>query len=109
MHPFSGKIPRMLDYLVHRTITLKPHHSPTGRTRHSSATISDDGELIRGPDLPAPHSLMIAQLLPDPGYYLLYLDESGEEITDTYHESLEKAFQQAEREFNVKPDDWDVS
>lgn len=52
---------------------------------------------------------MIAQLLPDPGYYLLYLDESGEEITDTYHDSLEKALDQAKWEFNVEPDEWDVS
>ena len=33
---------------------------------------------------------MIAQLLPDPAYCLLYMDESGEEITDTYHDSLER-------------------
>jgi hypothetical protein len=99
----------MLDYLVHHIITLKPHHRPTGRTRHTSATISDEGELIPGPELLPPHSLMIAQLLPDPGYYLLYLDENGEEITDTYHESLEKVLDQAKWEFGVEPDEWDVS
>ena len=99
----------MLDYIIHHIITLKPHHRPTGKTRHTSGTISDEGELIRGPELPAPHSLMIAQLQPDRGYYLLYLDESGEEITDTYHDSLEKALEQAEWEFNVKTDEWDVS
>jgi hypothetical protein len=50
---------------------------------------------------------MIAQLLPDPGYLLLYLDEDGEELTDTYHESLEKALDQANWEFNIEPDEWD--
>jgi hypothetical protein len=99
----------MSEYLIHRRITLKPHHRSTGRTRHTSATISDEGELILGPELPPPHALMIAQLLSDPGYYLLYLDEDGEEITDTYHESLEKAVNQAKWEFNVEPDEWDVS
>ena len=51
---------------------------------------------------------MIAQLSPDRGYYLLYLDEAGEEITDTYHDSLEQALDQAKWEFNVEPDEWDV-
>jgi hypothetical protein len=96
-----------LEYLIHHLITLKPHHRPTGNTRHPSGTISDEGELIRRPELLQPHALMIAQLLPDPGYLLLYLDEDGEEITDTYHESLEKALDQANWEFNIEPNEWD--
>ena len=98
-----------LQYLIHRRITLKPKHRPTGNTVHRSGIISDEGELIKGSELPAPHSLMIAQLLPDPGYLLLYLDEEGEEITDAYHESLEQALDQATWEFNVEPDEWDVA
>src|SRR5688500_12298327 len=99
----------MSDYLVHRRITLQLQHRLTGKTRHREGYISDEGELIRGPDLPAPHALMIAQLSPDPGYLLRYLDEDGEEITDTYHDSLEQALDQAKLEFNVEPDEWDVS
>lgn len=99
----------MSEYQIHRRIRLQPHHQPTGKTRHTSGTISENGELIRGPELPAPHALMIAQLSPDPGFYLLYLDESGEEITDTYHDTLENALDQATWEFNVEPDEWDVS
>lgn len=109
MHPFNDNIRRVSDYLIHRRIALKPHHQPTGKTVHRSGTISHKGELIKGPELPAPHALMIAQLSPDPGYLLLYLDETGEEITDTYHDSLEEALDQAKWEFNVKPDEWDVS
>jgi hypothetical protein len=99
----------MLEYQIYRKITLKPHHQTTGKTLHRSGTISQDGELIPGPELPAPHSLMIAQLSPDRGYYLLNLDEDGEEITDTYHDTLEQALDQAKWEFNVEPDEWDVS
>jgi hypothetical protein len=50
---------------------------------------------------------MIAQLPPDEGFYLLYLDANGDEITDTYHESLEKALSQAKWEFNVEVDEWE--
>jgi len=98
----------MYDYVVHRRITLREHHKPTGKTRHRSGFIID-GELVKGEDLPAPHALMVAQLPPDDGFYLLYLDESGEEITDTYHSSLEGALDQATWEFEVKHDEWDAA
>ena len=96
----------MSDYLIHRRITLKSHHAPTGKTRHFLSSLVED-DLIRGPELPAPHSLMIAQLPPDEGFYLLYLDGSGDEITDTWHESLEKALSQAKWEFNVEFEEWE--
>jgi len=96
----------MSDYLVHRRIVLKPHDVPTGKTRHTKGTWSDDEGLVRGPKLPAPHELVIAQLPPDEGYYLLYFDESGKEITDTYHETLDRAMEQAKWEFNVEPNEW---
>jgi hypothetical protein len=99
----------MSDYFVHRRIVLKPHHVPTGRTRHTEATWSDEKGLVRGAALPTPHELMIAQLPPDEGYYLLYLDERGGEITDTYHESLENALAQAKWEFNIEFDEWQTS
>ncbi|WP_309670156.1 hypothetical protein [Gemmatimonas sp.] len=40
------------------------------------------------------------------GYYLLYLGESGAELTDTFHESIAQAMKQAEHEFGVLPKDW---
>ena len=68
----------------------------TGNTTHY------DGNKI----LPQPFALSIAQYDGDSGFYLFCLDESGKEQTDTYHESIENAFKQAEFEFGVKKEDW---
>lgn len=99
----------MSHYLVHRRIVLKPHHIPTGKTRHTVGSRCNDRNLIRGPEMPAPHELVVAQLPSDEGYYLLYLDKSGKEITDTYHDSLDNALAQAKWEFNVEFDEWQKS
>jgi hypothetical protein len=50
--------------------------------------------------------LRIAPFAGDPGFYLLYLDSSGNELTDTYHGSVEEAMAQADFEFEVNPSDW---
>jgi hypothetical protein len=77
-------------------VSLRAEHKPTGRTRH-----------YRGHgELPAPKSLSIGQFDNDPGFYLFYLDRDGREQTDTYHETLEDAFQQAQREFGIERSDW---
>lgn len=54
----------------------------TGNTAHY------DSDTI----LPQPFALTIVQYDGDSGFYLFYLDESGKEQTDTYHESIEGAF-----------------
>jgi hypothetical protein len=81
-----------------RRLVLSPKHQPTGKTRHHRY-----GQL-----LPAPYEIQIVQILSDPGYYLLYLDENGEEQTDTYHGSLGEALAQAEWEFQCQEEDWQV-
>jgi hypothetical protein len=50
--------------------------------------------------------LTVAQRGPDIGYYLLYLDDQGEEMTDTYHETLDAALAQANAEFGVTKGEW---
>lgn len=95
----------MSDYLIHRRITLQEHHQPTGKTRHTKGVVTSEG-VVPGTELPAPSRLMVAQLPGDDGYYLLYLDDQGNEITDTYHESLEDALAQAKWEFDIDPDEW---
>ena len=56
--------------------------------------------------LPKPFALSIVKYSDNEGYYLLYLDKFGEEQADTYQETLEDAFGQAEFEFGVKKDEW---
>ena len=71
----------------------------TGFTRHYA----------NGGLLPEPVALSIVQCNNDrghTGFYLFYLDETGEEQTDTYHDDLDGAFRQAELEFCVQKSDW---
>ena len=97
----------MSDYLIHQKITLGAQHVPTGKTRHTHGIVIPEG-LIAGEDLPTPSELIIAQIPPDDGYYLLYLDSQGDEITDTYHDTLEQALDQAKWEFQVEPHEWET-
>lgn len=87
----------MPPYRILKRLRLGPQHVATGFTRHFR-----DGAL-----LPAPVALLITQYRVDQGYYLFYCDESGEEQTDTYHDTLAQAMRQAEVEFGVKPEEWD--
>jgi hypothetical protein len=55
--------------------------------------------LVNGQDVTLQiSSLKIIQLEDDPGYYLVYYDTKGEELTDTYHDSAEEALAQAKWE-----------
>jgi hypothetical protein len=82
---------------VLREARLDPErHKPTGNTRHHLG-----GEVWEGT-----HALRIVRYPDDPGFSLLYLDEGGEEVTDTWHESMEDAVHQADFEFHVKDEDW---
>ncbi len=72
-------------------------HAPTGFTRHTS----------NGIELPPPSWLKIARYEEDPaGFYLQYLDEELKELTDTYHDSIAGAMEQAQLEFGVTESDW---
>ena len=58
--------------------------------------------------LPRPTALSIAEYIGGSGgFYLFYLDEAGKEQTDTFHDTLEQAFNQAELEFNIKKNEWE--
>ena len=54
--------------------------------------------------MPRPASLRIEEC--DGGFYLQYLDADGEEMTDTWHETLDQTFEQAEWEFTVTRPKW---
>ena len=88
----------MADYIVVQRVKLTSLHRPTGKTLHLGAS---------GP-LPPPTELQIV-VFPEPSaYYLLHFDTEGVEMGDTYHDSLEDALAQAEREFQIRPDEWEV-
>jgi hypothetical protein len=78
-------------------VTLDPvRHHDTGRTKH----------FLGSHHMPRPFSLRIAAL--GSGFYLLYLDEHGKELTDTHHETVDDAFEQAEFEFGVTAEEWNA-
>ena len=81
-----------------RRVLLRPDHVLTGKTRHYKGAW----------ELPPPVELRIVQYADDPGFYLFYCDKSGRELTDTYHDSLEQALEQARWEFGVEATDWAV-
>jgi hypothetical protein len=81
-------------------IIAEAHVDPsrvTGKTTHYR-----DGSV-----LPHPSRLVIAEITRGAGFYLLYFDDLGSELTDTWHESVEMAMEQARYEFGLSPGDWD--
>lgn len=80
-----------------KRVRLLPAHQPTGRTKHYHGN-----QLV-----PVPVELRIVQYNSDPGFYLLYCDDSGSEMADTYHASIQAAMAQANWEFNVEDRNWE--
>lgn len=77
-------------------VWLKPKHRSTGFTRH----------IVYGSLMPRPAQLKVEQFDGDPGFLLLYCTVDGDELSDTYHETLQAAFRQAQNEFEVDPGEW---
>jgi len=71
-------------------------HASTGRATHRR-----DGRI-----LPKPSSLTISKVDSNPGFFLFYYDERGELMTDTYHDTIEGAFEQAQFEFGIVSHEW---
>jgi hypothetical protein len=77
-------------------VRLADRHRPTGHTRH----------LKDGQPVAPPVSLRIARDSNSDGVFLLYLDADDEEQTDTWHQSIGDAQDQASLEFGVQQSDW---
>jgi hypothetical protein len=60
-------------------------------------------------EAPLPTMLRIVQYEDSWGFYLFYCDSDGVEFTDTLHETVAAAKDQAEFEFNVRADEWEAS
>ena len=98
---FATRPRRVAKHVLYR-IGTGPY-SETGRTRH----------FVQGEPAPKPSSLAIMRYELDAAdgggytdYYLEYLDECGTQITNTYHETLDRAFEQASWEFEIPRSDW---
>lgn len=84
----------MHEAAIVKEIVLEPHHVGTGRTRHYR-----DGALNS-----RPARLIIVRF--SDGFNLIHLDSQGSEMSDTFHESVDNAVEQAAFEFSIKPEEW---
>ena len=79
-----------------KTVRLGPQHQQPGHTYHNN-----NGEGL------GPFVKLAIVSYGDGSYYLFYYDsDDGEEITDTFHESVEAAMEQAKFEFGVTSGEW---
>jgi len=86
----------MDDYHILKQVVLGRHHVATGNSSH----------FLKNESLPPGTVAKIAKFDDDPGYYLLYFDADGNEMSDTYHDSVVGAMKQADFEFHIKWSDW---
>lgn len=77
----------------------------TGATRHYRAHL-EAGVATKDEKLPAPSWVEIQAS--ERAFSLLYLDEDGACLTDTWHETLQEAKAQATHEFGIGEDEWEV-
>ena len=85
-------------YNIIREVILNTDHKPTGNTKH----------VVYGDEMQPPYKLQIIKYDGDEGFYLLYFGvSSSDELTDTYHDSIDSALQQAEWEYGVSPTEWE--
>ena len=88
----------MNHFTVQKRVALTSHRS-TGRTRH----------FVEGQLADRPAALKIVSYQDGSGVYLIHFDAAGEEVTDTFHETVADAMAQAEFEFGVADSEWSDS
>ena len=91
----------MSAFLTMMKATLGTNHLRPGRTRHAIRDARGEREF------PPFVRLEIAKYPGDQGYYLLHICEDGS-MADTHHSTLEEAVHQAEWEFGVQGNEWQV-
>ncbi len=87
----------MKPYRILYRVKLGPKHKATGFTEH----------IIHGEPMEMPTELWIAQFPGEQVVYLYYCDDTGLELSDTLHDSVPLAMEQAELEFCVTPSEWE--
>ena len=83
-------------HVVLHSVRLTAGHEPTGRTVHYHGNAR----------LGAPAALQIVRFPGGEGCHLLHLDGNGVEMTDTWHDDVAGAMDQARFEFSVPPSAW---
>jgi len=89
-------VPMAAEWKKIATLKLQPHHSPS-RARHS----------INSEVIASFVALEICTCGPDEGYYLLHINADGRG-TDTWHKTLDDAFDQAAFEFDAIRNEWQM-
>lgn len=79
---------------------------PTGATKHSYGQVIDE-DVVPGPPMEPFAALAIGQYADDSAYYLLYLNADWDEVTDTWHKTLDDAMHQAEFEYERISAKWE--
>lgn len=77
-------------------VALTAAHRATGRALH----------VVGGEPMPRPAELRIVRYDAADEVYLFYCDASGHELTDTLHDSVERAMSQAAFEFGIRREEW---
>ena len=73
-----------------------------GSRRQSRTRFTRDGKDVTA-DI---SNLMIIRYPGDDDFYLLYCDQNGNELSDTVHETVDRAMAQARFSFGVEKGDW---
>jgi hypothetical protein len=77
----------------------------TGATRHYRAHIEGD-VVVKNEELPSPAWVEIEP--GDGAFYLLYMTPDGDCLTDSWHQTLLDAKEQARFEFGIEEGDWEA-
>ena len=93
------------DARILRVAQIDDEVRPTGATRHSLGELVD-GEIVMGDALGPFAALVIIEEESSSGFLLLYLDQNGDPVADTWHETLEDAIDQAEHEYEGITSKW---
>lgn len=86
----------MQNYIVLKNANIKVDCHLPRKTSH----------IVFGKEAIIPSKLQIVKYLDTEGFYLIYLSSDDKEITDTFHDSINGAMEQAEWEYGVKKNDW---
>jgi hypothetical protein len=96
VNPMSAPPPEFGRAKVIWLTPIDSRHRPTGNCRH----------LVGARLLPPASALAICRYPDDEGYYLCHFDRAWEEITDTWHPTIDEAKEQAEFEYEGVSGTW---